>query len=62
MRRYIEEAVRWMMRGGSTRSNFIPLLWAGLRDWETSSAWTRGVVSFELEPRTPSELTSSSYN
>ncbi|ORY47569.1 hypothetical protein BCR35DRAFT_336152 [Leucosporidium creatinivorum] len=44
MHRYIEEALQWMMRGGTARNNFQPLLWVGLRDWNTSSAWTRGVV------------------
>lgn len=49
MHNYISEAVRWMMNGGTARNNFKPLLWAGLRDWDSSSAWTRGVVSLELE-------------
>lgn len=47
MYHYLAEAVDWMMKGGSTRSNFIPLLWTSRRDWETCSAWTRGVVSSE---------------
>jgi hypothetical protein len=38
MRHYIEEAVNWMIWGGKAHNNFIPLLWIGLRDWETSSA------------------------
>ncbi|ORY59022.1 hypothetical protein BCR35DRAFT_201266 [Leucosporidium creatinivorum] len=42
MRPYISEAVRWMLSGGSIRQNFVPILWMGLRDWATSSAWTRG--------------------
>jgi len=50
---YIAEAVRIMMLYGRGQSSFIPLLWTGLRDWETSSAWTRGKVrvsfSFALE-------------
>lgn len=54
MHDYISEAVSWMLHGGRGRNNFRPLLWVGLRDWETSSAWTRGVVSsnsgFELLP------------
>lgn len=37
-----------MMHGGTGCNNFQQLLWAGLRDWETSSAWTRGVVSLLL--------------
>ncbi|ORY59028.1 hypothetical protein BCR35DRAFT_335126 [Leucosporidium creatinivorum] len=44
MHHYIEEAVGWMLKGGSTRNSFLPLLWVGLRDWSISSAWTRGVV------------------
>lgn len=47
MYRYVEQAVNWMMTGGSSRNNFLPLLWAGARDWEISSAWTRGVVGAE---------------
>lgn len=42
---YVAEAVRIMMSYGSGRMSFVPLLWAGLRDWEASSAWTRGKVS-----------------
>ncbi|ORY59030.1 hypothetical protein BCR35DRAFT_201549 [Leucosporidium creatinivorum] len=42
---YVAEAKRIMMSYGSSRTGFIPLLWAGHRDWETSSAWTRGKVS-----------------
>ncbi|ORY47573.1 hypothetical protein BCR35DRAFT_336155 [Leucosporidium creatinivorum] len=44
MYRYVAEAVQWMMKGGGSHSNFQHLLWVGLRDWNTSSAWTRGVV------------------
>lgn len=45
MHAYISEAVRIMMRYGTSHRSFVPLLWAGLRDWQTSSAWTRGKVS-----------------
>lgn len=44
MHAYITEAVRIMMMYGRSRSSFLPFLWVGLRDWETSSAWTRGKV------------------
>ncbi|ORY59015.1 hypothetical protein BCR35DRAFT_335113 [Leucosporidium creatinivorum] len=44
MHSYVTEAVRIMLRYGNSHTSFIPLLWAGLRDWETSSAWTRGKV------------------
>jgi len=52
MHAYVAEAVRIMMRYGGSRSSFIPLLWAGLRDWEVCSAWTRGKVrvGFAYEP------------
>lgn len=43
-----------MMNGGTARNKFQPLLWAGLRDLDTSSAWTRGVVSFQLSAETRS--------
>ncbi|ORY59023.1 hypothetical protein BCR35DRAFT_355335 [Leucosporidium creatinivorum] len=39
---YIREAVQWMTSGGSNQRNFVPMLYLGFRDWETSSAWTRG--------------------
>lgn len=35
-------AVKIMMEEGR---NFVLLLWLGQRDWETSSAFTRGKVS-----------------
>ncbi|ORY59018.1 hypothetical protein BCR35DRAFT_335118 [Leucosporidium creatinivorum] len=44
MHNYVQEAVQWMLKGGTSRNSFLPLLWAGFRDWATSSAWTRGVV------------------
>lgn len=42
---YIAEAVRIMMAYGTSQRSFVLLLWVGLRDWETSSAWTRGKVT-----------------
>lgn len=48
MHSYILETLGLMMHGGTSRNNFIPILWAGVRDWETSSAWTRGVVSLAI--------------
>ncbi|ORY37702.1 hypothetical protein BCR35DRAFT_336595 [Leucosporidium creatinivorum] len=44
MHAYVAESVRWMLTYGKGHASFIPILWAGLRDWETSSAWTRGKV------------------
>lgn len=43
---YISEMIRIMMSYGSSHKSFIPLLWAGKGDWESSSAWTRGRVRF----------------
>ncbi|ORY59027.1 hypothetical protein BCR35DRAFT_335125 [Leucosporidium creatinivorum] len=44
MHAYISEAVRIMMSYVTSRRSFITLLYAGSRDWQTCSAWTRGKV------------------
>jgi hypothetical protein len=46
MKAYVADAVRLMLMYGRSRASFVPLLWLGLRDWETSSAWARGKVSW----------------